>query len=86
MTLEHFLKSATLTDDLLAKLKKLNDLAAERGETLAQMALAWILHYPTTTSVLVGASSVEQMQKNLKCIDSAPFTEEELQRIDSILL
>lgn len=85
MTEEHFLKSSTLTDELLAGLMQLNQMAEERGETLAQMALAWILHHSTVTSVLVGASSVEQLKQNLQCIDSARFTTEELQRIESIL-
>jgi len=85
MTENHFLQSSALTPELLAKLKQLNEMAAERGESLAQMALAWILHYETVTSVIVGASSVEQLDTNLKCIDSAPFSEEELLRIETIL-
>lgn len=86
MTLEHFLKSTTLTDELLSKLNSLNELAQQRGESLAQMALAWILHYPAVTSVLVGASSVEQLKSNLACMDSAKFSQEELNKIDKIIL
>ena len=63
-----FLKQDMLTPELLAELHHYNEMAQERGETLAQMALAWILQQPGVTSVLVGASSVAQLQKNLKCI------------------
>ncbi len=85
MTKEHFLKSSVLTPELVDRLTRLNALASQRGETLAQMALAWILHFDTVTSVLVGASSVEQLQKNLRCIESAPFSDEELRLIEEIL-
>lgn len=85
MTLEHFLKSSSLTTDMVCKLHDLNALANERGETLAQMALAWIMQFKATTSVLVGASSVDQLKQNLKCIDSSPFSTEELDRIEKIL-
>lgn len=84
MTQEHFLKSSTLTPEMLAKLHALNDLAHERGESLAQMALAWIFHSPEVTSVIVGASSTSQLMQNLTVLQSAPFTQEELQRIDQI--
>lgn len=50
-------------------------MAADRGETLAEMALAWILHQKAVTSVLVGASSTSQLEKNLKCVKAAPFDE-----------
>ena len=73
MTQGRFLKPDVLTPELLARLRSLNAAAAERGETLAEMALAWILHQKGVTSVLVGASSVEQLQKNLKCITAEPF-------------
>jgi L-glyceraldehyde 3-phosphate reductase len=73
-----FLKKDMLTEELLAKLKKWNAVAADRGETLAEMALAWILHHKAVTSVLVGASSTEQLEKNLKCITAEPFSDEEL--------
>ena len=73
MTQGRFLKPDVLTPELLARLRSLNAAAAERGETLAEMALAWILHQNGVTSVLVGASSVEQLQKNLKCITAEPF-------------
>ena len=62
-----------LTPELLAQLRELNKEAADRGETLAEMALAWILHQAGVTSVLVGASSVEQLEKNMKCVSAKPF-------------
>ena len=70
------LKPESLTPELLAKLRRLNDIAAQRGESLAAMALAWILEQKGVTSVLVGASSVEQLAKNMQSIHSAPFSEE----------
>jgi L-glyceraldehyde 3-phosphate reductase len=68
-----FLKEEMLTPELLAKLKKYNEVATSRNETLAEMALAWILHQKAVTSVLIGASSVAQLEKNLKCVSAAPF-------------
>lgn len=62
-----------LTPELLAQLRELNKDAADRGETLAEMALAWILHQAGVTSVLVGASSVGQLEKNMKCVSAKPF-------------
>lgn len=70
-----FLKESMLTDDLLQQIRTYNEQAQQRGETLAEMALAWILAQRGVTSVLVGASSTEQLQKNLKCINAAPFDE-----------
>lgn len=67
-----FLRSDMLTPELLVRLRQWNDYASQRGETLAEMALAWILNHHGVTSVLVGASSTEQLQKNLKCIHAAP--------------
>jgi len=68
-----FLKESMLTDDLLQRIRTYNDEARQRGETLAEMALAWILAQRGVTSVLVGASSTAQLQKNLKCINAEPF-------------
>lgn len=67
-----FLRPDMLTPDLLSRLRQWNVLAQGRGETLAEMALAWILNHHGVTSVLVGASSTEQLQKNLRCIHAAP--------------
>ncbi len=68
-----FLKESMLTPELLQRLQQYNKVAEERGETLAGMALAWILHQKGVTSVLVGASSTAQLEKNLKCVSAAPF-------------
>ncbi len=79
-----FLKESILTDARLSQIRRLNDLATARGEKLADMALAWLLQQPVVTSVLIGASKTQQILDNLKAIDSAPFTEEELRLIDEI--
>ncbi len=70
MSKEHFLKHTTLTPELLEQLKTWNAEATTKGETLAEMALAWILQQKGVTSVLVGASSTEQLEKNMKCVHS----------------
>jgi len=77
MAKAHFLKPERLTPELISYLQRLNSIASARGETLAEMALSWILQQEGITSVLVGASSVEQLSKNMKCI-YAPIIEEEL--------
>jgi len=69
-----FLRQDMLTPELLDKLHHWDNLAHERGETLAEMALAWVLQQQGVTSVLVGASSTQQLQQNLKCINAAQFT------------
>lgn len=71
MAKEQYLKHSALTPELLEQLKTWNAEAAERGETLAEMALAWILQQKGVTSVLVGASSVAQLEKNMKCVHAA---------------
>lgn len=73
MAKEQFLKHSALTPDLLDKLIQYNKVAQERGETMAGMALAWLLHQQGVTSVLVGASSTAQLAKNLRCVGAAPF-------------
>ena len=71
-----FLTKDMLTPELLTRLQRYNDAAQKRGESLAEMALAWILHQRGVTSVLVGASSTEQLAKNLKCVGAEPFSDE----------
>ena len=68
-----FLTEDMLTPELLAKLRCYNEIAQGRGETLAEMALAWILGQKGVTSVLVGASSTAQLEKNLRCVNATPF-------------
>ena len=80
-----FLKESSITPEKVAMLQKLSDLAAERGQTLAQMALAWVYAKEGVTSVLIGASKPEQILENLKMQENATFTEEELRRIDEIV-
>ena len=79
-----FLKESTLDEHRLDQIRKLNDLAAQRGEKLADMALGWLLHHDEVTSVLIGASKPQQILDNVKAISCAPFTEEELKLIDEI--
>ena len=74
-----------LTDQMVEKLGKLNSLAGERGQKLSQMAIAWILHNPAITTVLIGASRPEQIRDNVKALDNLEFTEDEISRIESIL-
>ena len=80
-----FLKPEMLTGDKLGQIKKLNDLAKKRGQTLAQMALAWLLKDARITSVLIGASKPEQLADSMKCLDNIAFDTEELNYIDTIL-
>ena len=79
------LKREQVTDDKINKIRLLNDLATERGQTLAEMALAWLLKDDRVTSVLIGASSVEQLLDNLKALRNTNFTADEQERIESIL-
>lgn len=79
-----FLKKESLTEAALQKIRRLNALAQRRGQTLAEMALAWLLKDAAVTSVIVGASSVEQLADNLKALRSTAFDAEELQEIDAI--
>ena len=77
------LKEDVLTPHLLQKLKRLNELAQQRGQTLAEMSLAWLLKDEQVTSVIVGASSVGQLADNLKAIENTHFSDEELKAIDN---
>ena len=81
-----FLKASQLTEEKITSIRGLNEIAKERGESLAQMALNWVLKDGIVTSVLVGASKPEQILDNLKVLESAPFTDEELKKIDALSL
>ena len=81
-----FLKESALTPERLQQIRDLNDLAAERGQTLAEMALAWLLHDGYVTSVLVGASRPQQLLDNIGALKNTTFSDEELRRIDEISL
>jgi L-glyceraldehyde 3-phosphate reductase len=80
-----FLKPEQITEEKLANIKALNILAEHRGQTLAQMALAWLLKDNRVTSVLIGASRSEQLLDSIKCLDNIQFSTEELQQIENIL-
>lgn len=81
-----FLKKEALTPEVLNKIQALNERAAMRGQSLAEMALAWLLKNETVTSVIVGASSVEQLRDSLKTLNHLSFEEEELHAIEKILM
>lgn len=80
-----FLHREDITPELIGKVERLNALAAGRGQTLAEMALAWLLNKEALTSVIVGASSVKQLLDNIKAVDNMSFAPEELRKIDYIL-
>lgn len=81
-----FLKESSITEEKLEKIRKLDSLAKERGQTLAQMALSWIYSKEGVTSVLIGASKPQQITENLKMTENVSFTKEELDKIDEIAL
>ncbi len=80
-----FLRREDITPQRLETVKKLDVLARERGQSLAQMALAWVLRHKTVTSALIGASKVEQIEDAVEALQHMRFSEEELQKIDKIL-
>jgi L-glyceraldehyde 3-phosphate reductase len=80
-----FLKEKDIDEARLAKVRALGAVAAERGQTLAQVALAWVLRDPRMTSALIGASRVEQIEQNVAALANLSFSPDELERIDSIL-
>ena len=73
-----------MSEQKLSQIQRLNSIAQARGQTLAQMALAWNLHQPAVTSVLIGASKVEQIEENVAALNNLSFTDEELKAIDEI--
>lgn len=81
-----FLKAAALTESRLNQIAKLNEMAKDRGQTLAEMALSWVLKDGIVTSVLIGASKPMQILDNIKAIENTSFTDEELKKIDEISL
>lgn len=74
-----------ITEDKISKIRQLNDLAKERGQSLAQMALAWVVKDPRITSVLIGVSRADQVTDSIRCLENYSFTREELERINNIL-
>lgn len=80
-----FLQRSAITPEAIKQLQQLNDIAVKRGQTLAQMALSWVLNEPRITSVLIGARNVEQLEDSLKCLGNLNFSKEELNQINGIL-
>lgn len=81
-----FLTEKNITEELIGKMRKLNELALNRKQTLAEMSLAWILNKRQVTSVIIGASSVSQLKDNIQASQNTEFSETELNHIDEILL
>lgn len=79
-----FLKESAVTEERLSQIRALQEIAKERGQSLAQMALSWVLRDGDVTSVLIGASKPEQIRENVKIVEKTSFTKEELDRIDAI--
>jgi len=80
-----FLRPEALTNQRLSQVRRLNELAQSRGQTLAQMALAWVLRHPEMTSALIGASRVSQIEDAVGALNNLNFAHDELQRIEGIL-
>ncbi|MFC4776218.1 L-glyceraldehyde 3-phosphate reductase [Paenibacillus sp. GCM10023252] len=80
-----FVKESDLNEELIGKVQRLNGIAAERGQTLAQMSLAWVLRDPRVTSALIGASKVSQVEDCVDALDNLEFSTEELSQIERIL-
>lgn len=80
-----FLHREDITPELIGRISRLNDISAQRGQTLAEMSLSWLLCRETLTSVIIGASSEKQLCDNIRAVDNMKFTSDELQEIDNIL-
>ncbi|RMG23387.1 MAG: L-glyceraldehyde 3-phosphate reductase [Bacteroidetes bacterium] len=80
-----FLQKEEVSEEVVEKVRRLNELAQKRGQSMAQMALAWTLRDPRVTSTLIGARNVAQLTDSLRCLEHTAFTEEELQQINQIL-
>jgi L-glyceraldehyde 3-phosphate reductase len=82
---DFFLRKADVNERMLGKIRALNDIAKQRGQTLAEMAVAWVLRDPRVTSALVGTSKVQQVEDNVAALKNLDFSAEELRRIDTVL-
>ncbi len=80
-----FLQKGDLTEELLQKIKDLNAIAESRGQSLAQLALVWILRHPAVTTALIGISSIKQLENNVEAIDNLELSDDEQHRIEQIL-
>lgn len=81
---QQFMTAADITEDYRARARALNEIATARGQSLAQLALSWVLRWPGVTSALIGASSVSQLEQNLGAVNAKPLTPEELAAIDEL--
>ncbi|MFA6857024.1 MAG: aldo/keto reductase, partial [Treponema sp.] len=84
-SLNHFLKADSITPEKIAEVRKLNEIARGRAQTLTEMALSWNLRNNRVTTVLIGAHNPEQIEENVKIINHLDFTQEELDGIDAVL-
>jgi L-glyceraldehyde 3-phosphate reductase len=82
---ESYLSAAQVTDELVSKVRKLSDIASDRGQSMAQMAIAWVLRQPAVTSALIGASRPEQVEAAVGALERLDFADDELTAIDEIL-
>jgi len=80
-----FLNEGHITPEVVERVRRLNEIAEERGQTLSQMALAWVLRGGKVSSVLIGASKVSQIEENAAVLNNLDFSDEELARIEDIL-
>lgn len=80
-----YLQGDQIPQERLKQVRALNELAQQRGQSLAQMALSWVLNKPTVSSVLVGSSSPQQLEENVKLVETSSFAEDELRQIETIL-
>jgi len=80
-----FLQKNQVTQEFINKSKKLNEIAITRNQSLAQMAISWVLRNPIITSALIGASSINQIQENVKALNNLTFSKDELNKIEKIL-
>ncbi len=80
-----YLKASAITEDVVEKVRKLNAIAQRRGQSMAQMALQWVMRDPVVTTALVGASRPEQLEENVRAFDCPPLSQEELAEIEAIL-
>jgi L-glyceraldehyde 3-phosphate reductase len=80
-----FLQKESITDEIIANIKQLNEIAEKRNQSLAQMSIAWVLRLPEVTSALVGASKVSQIENAVKTLNNLDFADEELDAIENIL-
>jgi L-glyceraldehyde 3-phosphate reductase len=80
-----FLHTSDITEEKLQQINKLNEIAKQRNQTLAEMALAWLMKDKRITTVLIGASSVSQLDDNLACLNNLAFADDELSAIETVL-